>query len=79
MGGQLEHVGGQAIQLCADVFGGSGLALHIIADGAVVRRIQIDDDPMQVQLSVEASRYLRAEVVGDMARGKAAEKLACGA
>ncbi|MFN8491349.1 MAG: CehA/McbA family metallohydrolase [Caldilineaceae bacterium] len=68
MGDVLKAPVGEPVNVTVEVTNGAGYTLRVLADGEVVQESAITHDAATVQMAVNARRYVRAEVVGDMAR-----------
>ena len=65
MGGVLPVESGEVVELTTNVWGGSGLRLRLVVDGAVAFEQPIDSDEAVSTARVRPQRYVRAELVGD--------------
>lgn len=66
MGEPITTVDNEALQIEVDVQGGAGLTVVLIADGEVVHTQPIAQATTRVAASVTSTRYVRAEIVGDL-------------
>ena len=69
MGGRAQARSDQAIELAVEVWGGGGRELRVIADGSVAETVDLPQERTSAPFSVEAARFIRAEIVGDMRPG----------
>ncbi|MBI1299990.1 hypothetical protein GC175_34130 [bacterium] len=56
------------MRMTVEIVGGRGKTLHLIVDGHSRFQAQIEDDETVIEAEVSVHRYVRAELVGDMAR-----------
>ena len=75
MGDTIHVASGEPVQWTVNVLGGAGLELRLVVDGETRCRHPVTRDEEVVHPRLEAARYVRAELVGDMP----AEKLPAGA
>jgi predicted metal-dependent phosphoesterase TrpH len=66
MGGKLPLRRAQPLQLTVAVLGGAGYSLRLITEKGVVHETPIDTTPASTNAEIMATRYVRAELVGDM-------------
>ncbi|MCB0115571.1 MAG: CehA/McbA family metallohydrolase [Caldilineaceae bacterium] len=67
MGDMVEEWDDGMMRMRVEVLGGRGKTLHLIADGDSRFQAQIEDDETVIEAEVSVHRYVRAELVGDMA------------
>jgi hypothetical protein len=68
MGGELSLAPGTAAEVEAEIEGGGGWTLRLIADGEVAHEASITTDQATVRATVTANVYVCAELVGDVPR-----------
>ncbi len=66
MGDEIRVAPGEPVQWTVRVRGGAGLELRLVVDGEEGYRRPITGDEETVHPQLEAARYVRAELVGDM-------------